>query len=200
MADDLLHNEKDLLTRIADGDEEAFALIYHHYYPLLYPFVSKLTNSPPDTIEILQETFIRVWLARDKLPAIDNFRAWIFKVSSRENLTYLKNALHHQEKLNRYGSQYREVRHADTPDELLHSTAIARLVREAVYNMPQQRRQIYQMSRDRGMKPNEIAETLSISKNTVHNVLSTALREIREHLKASGYSIPLLLHIWLKIF
>jgi RNA polymerase sigma-70 factor (ECF subfamily) len=58
--------------------------------------------------------------------------------------------------------------------------------------MPPQRQRIYRMSREQGLKPADIAEALSLSVNTVKNVLVTALKEIRNHLAAAGHVISLL--------
>ena len=67
---------------IAEGDESAFTDLFNHYYPALRPFIWKFTGSQTDSEEILQETFIRIWLNRDKLPEIDNMRNWIFTIAA----------------------------------------------------------------------------------------------------------------------
>lgn len=199
MPDSYLNNEPQLLRQIANGDEQAFALLYHHYYEQLYPFVSKFADSQANAEEILQETFIRVWLYRDKLDSIDNFRAWLFKVSSRESLGYLRDKLHNRERLNRFSDSIRATSDNYTPEEMLHLGALKKLIKEAVQAMPEQRGKIYSLSRDRGLKAEEIATLLGISVQTVHNVLSTALKDIREHLKRGGYAFPAIIYLTLNI-
>lgn len=49
-----------------------------------------------------------------------------------------------------------------------------------VSDMPKQRQLIYRMSREEGLSNNEIANKLGISKRSVENQLSIALKEIRQ--------------------
>jgi len=58
-----------------------------------------------------------------------------------------------------------------------------------VGRLPEQRRRIYQMSRDEGMKIVEIAERLAISPNTVKNTLVVSLRFIRQYLADRGHEL-----------
>src|SRR5258706_4910255 len=90
--------EEELKRRIAEGDEGAFARLFHQYYNLLRPFVWKFTRRETDAEEILQETFIRVWLNRDKITGIENLRGWIFTIASRICLTHIRKTLNDQKK------------------------------------------------------------------------------------------------------
>lgn len=183
--------EKELCKRIADGDEAAFASLFNRYYPLLRPFILKLTHSADKTEEMLQETFMRVWLSRDQLPEIENLQAWIFTIASRQCLQAIRTELNHRKKL--AALQSRETgREANTPLESTQLAEISRLVSEAVNNMPPQRQRIYRMSREQGLKPAAIAEALSLSVATVKNALVAALKDIRHHLAAAGHTIGLL--------
>jgi RNA polymerase sigma-70 factor (ECF subfamily) len=56
------------------------------------------------------------------------------------------------------------------------------------------------MSRRQGLKIDEIAQQLSLSQQTVKNVLQTVLKIIRQHLTAAGYGPYLTIFIFLKIF
>jgi len=182
--------EKELCMRIADGDEEAFASLFNRYYPLLRPFILKFTHSADKTEEMLQETFMRVWLNRDQLPEIDNLQAWIFTIASRQCLQAIRTELNHRKKL--AALQIRESGlDANTPLDATQLAEISRLISQAVNNMPPQRQRIYRMSREQGLKPAAIAEALSLSVTTVKNALVAALKDIRHHLGAAGHTISL---------
>lgn len=185
-----LYRQQDLLQRISEGDEKAFEVVFNEYYPMIRPFVWKLTQSSRDTEEVLQETFIRVWLFRDKILGIDNLRAWIFKVASRECLTLLRKKLHERQKLANWQQDISGGAVEETPADFAQLSEINRIVKEAINQMPLQRRRIYQMSREEGMKPREIAEALSLSVSTVKNVLVTSLKYIRDYLADAGHPIP----------
>lgn len=50
--------------------------------------------------------------------------------------------------------------------------------------MPEQRQRIYRMNREQGLSNEEIADRLGISKRSVENQVSLALKEIREAIAA----------------
>lgn len=194
------NKEKELLIAIADGDEKAFALLYQQYYNQLSGFLQKFLLSETAAKDILQEAFLRVWLNRDKLPGIDNFSAWLYKVVSTENLTHFRKELRSKTKISNY-AQAMELKE----QELQHSTSaefseIKTLIAAAIASMPEQRKRIYLLSRDKGYKPAEIAGLLGVSQPTVYNTLSAALKQIREYLSDAGYSIPLSVLLCLKLF
>ena len=53
------------------------------------------------------------------------------------------------------------------------------LVEMEIENMPEKQRTIYKMSRNQGIPNDKIAEQLEISKRTVENQLSLAMKQIR---------------------
>ncbi|QEH40474.1 RNA polymerase sigma factor [Chitinophaga sp. XS-30] len=192
MTDYLPDNESELLARIAEGDEAAFSQVFHFYYPRLLSFVSRFDQNSGNVDEAIQETFIRVWISRDQLPDIDNFRAWLFTIASREAIALIRKNLLKQ-KTGQAFLKNRPFPDPATPAELTETGEIKRLVGEAVARMPPARRRIYLMSREEGLKPAEIAARLNLSVSTVKNTLVSALQDIRRFLALHGHMIgPLL--------
>lgn len=196
MADDPLINETELRQRISWGDEAAFYTLYNHYRPLLRHFALNLTKSDADAEDILQETFIRVWLFRDRIEEVENMRAWIFTVSARVCYEFLRRQLNYRKKIESFSHLPGTKPEQPTPYDAFKLGEVSALIKEVVEAMPAKRRQIFQMSRDENLKPSEIASHLSLSVGTVKNVLTMALKEIRERLKASGHLIVVFLHIF----
>ncbi|HVI45718.1 MAG TPA: sigma-70 family RNA polymerase sigma factor [Chitinophaga sp.] len=188
-----MHNNNDeeqaLFQRIAEGDEDAFGRLFHAMLHILAPFVQKIVKSEEDAREVIQTTFLRVWLNRDKLPEIEHPRAWLFRVASNECYTYLrKEATEQRLRTNAAGAA------TIAPTQEISIKEIHHIIAEAVAGLSPQRRRIYQMSRNQGMKIPEIANALQLSPHTVKNALVFSLRSIRTHLERCGYGIPL---VWL---
>jgi RNA polymerase sigma-70 factor (ECF subfamily) len=57
------------------------------------------------------------------------------------------------------------------------------LINEAIQQLPPQQRTVYELSKQEGLKYDEIAELMHLSKNTVRNHLSEAMKTIRTFLK-----------------
>lgn len=191
MSSDFLHNERELIRQIAAGNEQAFGAFFSYYYPQLFSLVRRFSLHDEDVREALQETFLQVWLQRDQLEDIQSIKGWLLRIATRQCRAVLRKNLLIERSEKRAG----EYALSEWPlmTEPASITEIVRLVHEAVQRMPDQRRRIYQLSREEGLKPSEIAELLSLSVSTVKNTLVTALKQIREHLSQAGYLLPSLL-------
>lgn len=201
MRNNFLHNENELLHQVAEGNEAAFRTVYHFYYGELQPLLNKYAGSGVEREEIIQETFIRVWMNRDQLPLLDNFRAWLFTIASRVYLTALRTKMNYDKRLEGFSTTLDpQNNNLQTPFEFTHLQAIKNCIADAVHQLPPQRKRIYELSRTQGMSIEEIASELSISKQTVKNVLHTAIRAIRDYLNAAGYGFLLLLISFFKLF
>lgn len=185
-----------MLLRISEGDEQAFMILYRHYYAQLKPYVRKYAVPSMDAEEILQLTFLKVWMNRDKLPEVENLRAWIFRIAYREYLTAIRQRLTYEGRNDRYTAGHSN--NQPSPHEAVYLQGIAKCVQETVSKLSPQRKTIYELSRGHGLKNAEIAEKLNISPNTVKNSLQAALGIIRANLLAEGYG-PLALMIFIKI-
>lgn len=183
-------DEKLLFSLVATGDEKAFEALFHLFLSRLHPFIIKYTKSEQAAQEIIQETFIRVWLNRDKLGEIENPGGWLFKVASNECYTYLRKRV----LINKFSNPLTiEPDPSDATHERLDVKELNRLVGEAVDQLPAQRRKIYQMSRDEGKSIPEIAAALQLSSSTVKNALVISLKFIREYLAKSGITLSTLM-------
>ncbi|QEH41635.1 RNA polymerase sigma factor [Chitinophaga sp. XS-30] len=183
-------NESGLLQRISEGDEQAFAALYKIYVPRLVPVIRRTVQSEIMVNEVIQETFVRLWIGRDKLGGVRDAGAWIYRIAANVSYNYLKRRLVEQKALKVAGTS-RTEEHEDISAgiylrELLGS------VREAVQHMSPQRQKIYRLSREQGLTVPEIAAELGLSTNTVRNTLSSALDFLRDYLQKKGHSLLLI--------
>lgn len=180
----ILHDEKQLLQQIAQWDEAAFSTLFYAYLGFLQPFIRRLTKQAVDTEEIIQETFLRLWMSRDRLEEVRSLDAWIYTIAVNECYKWLKKQSSRQQNL----AAIDGIADVSVLDGL-HLKEVKRLIAEAVNELPASRRRIYQLSRDQGMKIPEIAALLGISPNTVKNTLVASLRSIRKYLALRGHEL-----------
>ncbi|WP_185937253.1 RNA polymerase sigma factor [Chitinophaga polysaccharea] len=189
------HIAKELLISISEGDEVAFRELFYGALPWLTSFIQRMVKSPEGAQEIVQETFIRIWLSRDKLPGLLEPQAWIVRVASNECFTWF----HKQATLRRVTgiSEEEGTAAANYAEDRLQVQETLQLIREAVAQLPPQRKKIYQLSREEGLKIQEIADRLHCSPSYVKNTLSAALSFIRGRLTAAGKILSLLFFLFL---
>ena len=175
--------ENQLFIRISEGDEAAFTFCYTEYGKMLRPFLFKLIGTRESAEEIIQEIFLKVWLHRDRLAEVENPRSWLFRVAANTGRNWLRKKMMIERHLR--VQQTAEATH-DPMAEHLDMLKIASLVQETIQSFPAQRKLIYRMSREEGLKPAEIAARLQVSVSTVKNTLLTALKTIRENIEEAG--------------
>lgn len=178
-------NEQALFIRIAEGDETAFSVCYAEYGRVLLPFLIRLVGSRDSAEEVIQEIFLKVWLYRDRLAEVENPKSWLFRVAANTGRNWLKKKMTDEQKMRQHQRQW------DVPDSSLSEQvdlkSIAGVVQRTILSFPPQRRRIYQMSREEGLKPSEIATQLDLSVSTVKNTLLSALKTIRENIEEAGF-------------
>lgn len=172
-----LTNENDLLSRLANGDERAFSAIFHHYRNKIYSYAFHLSGDAAQADELVQETFLKVWLHRDKLPHVLRFDNWLFTVARNQVFDMLKG-------MAREAAVRRQVAGHDEPgansvEDQIRSREIEVRLREALDKLPPQQKLIFTLSRHKGLKHEEIADQLQISRNTVKTHLVQALKTLR---------------------
>lgn len=170
---------------MAEGDERAFHQFYTFYSALLQPFLKKYTRQEADIEEIIQETFIRVWMNRDRLPDIEHIQAWIFRIASRVYIDHLSRQVKIAQRKDLYGTILYGSGATD-PEERTALAEIRLNIHKAVEQLSEQKKKVFHLNRELGMKPAQIAGQLNMPVGTVKNQLSAALKEIREQLIAAG--------------
>lgn len=184
------YDDHTLFLRIAEGDEAAFTRLFETYAVQLGSFVFSLTQSEKIVDDVVQETFLRVWMNRDKLPDVREPKSWLFRITA--NLCYTwRSRLMLEKKAKDHVHQHAEQTHNEVSEQL-YVNALKEAVQEAVSLLSPQRSKIYQLNRQQGFTVPEIAEYLSLSPQTVRNTLHSSLEFIREYLHKKGYPLVII--------
>ncbi len=188
-------HEKSLIERLRKGDQTAFELLFHFYYPGLVVYATQFTTDRNEAEEIVQDFFVRFWQKHNQLSPSDSLKSYLFLSVKNGSLNFLK----HKKVEERYIREMSElsVTHLVYDPEFYVSSELQEKVKNAIDLLPEKCREIFIMSRIRGMKNEEIADELNLSKRTVETQISKALKVMRIELKEYAGLLILLgiLHI-----
>lgn len=165
---------KNILCDIAAGDTEAFRTLFEMFYPKVKVFLVKLLKDDKASEDIAQDIFVKLWSMGPSLPEISSFNAYLYRMTKNAAINYLRDR-----KPSVDISELLIMCDGDIEQEYYRKEKEL-LVRLAVEQMPSQRKRIFTMSRYQGMTNDEIAKSLGLSKHTVENHLTLALKELRE--------------------
>jgi RNA polymerase sigma-70 factor (ECF subfamily) len=184
-----------LYNRIAEGDAIAFNELYELLKPKIVGYVMKLMKTEDAATEVIQEAMIRFWLNRDKLLIIEHPHAWLFRIIANECYRYFRQHGVQQRLISSLSENVTDSSH-QTEQELAYRET-RRIIQEVVQSLPPRHREVYRLSREEGLKMQEIAVRTGLSFRYVKKVLMATLKTIREKLiKAGRYSNIFLLSIF----
>jgi RNA polymerase sigma-70 factor (ECF subfamily) len=194
-----LTNENELLARVAEGDEKAFGPLFHHYRPRIYSYAFHLFGNAGLADELVQEVFLKVWVNRQKLSDVLHFEAWLFVVARNMVFDTLKQQA--KEASARKQMAALPAQDNNIVDNHILSKENEQRLQDALERLSPQQKLIFTLSRHQGMKHEEIAHHLNISRNTVKTHLVHALRTLRDtlHFQSDGL-LPFLVLLWPGLF
>ena len=174
-------SEKDLIVRLKEGDQTAFKLLFHFYYPGLVIYASQFTADRAEAEEIVQDFFVRLWQKHQHVLSSDSLKNYFFSSIRNSSLNYLKHKKIEANYLKEIYDLSNEHLAYDT--NLYIESELQEKIKNSIDLLPEKCREIFVMSRMRGLKNEEIAVELNLSKRTVETQISNALKVLRVELK-----------------
>jgi len=177
-----IYNERELLQRVAVGDQDAFARIFETYRQKLYTYLLRITKSEVVAEDILVDVFMKLWIGREMLIRIENLDGFLHKVAYNKAMDFFKTTARHARLQQVYAQRISGQAERSLEDWLIDEEC-RRILHNAINQLPPQRKLIYTLSREQGLTHEEIARALNLSRNTVKSTIMAATRSISEYLQ-----------------
>lgn len=162
-----------------------FCRLYDKYSPILYSFVLSLSRSKIDAEEIVQDTFLKLWIKRDTIDSTKSIRSWLFMIAKNRFIDLYRSRMRDPK-----FAEYMECHIVDEQDYSHHHDSSIRNFDEfkkqleiAKQDLSDRQREIFELSREQGYTAAEIAQILDLSEQVVHNQVSIATKKLREKMR-----------------
>lgn len=162
--------------------QKLFSKLYVSYYARLVRFASLYVGAMGDAENIVQDFFLYLWERKEILPELQQPDAYLFSAVKHRCLNFLRSQLsivdrrqplsdimEQEFKLKLYSLQLLD-------DSQMSIDEVEKQICRAIDSLPERCREIFVMSKLKGMKYREIAESLGISQNTVEGQMAIALK------------------------
>ncbi|WP_010664823.1 RNA polymerase sigma-70 factor [Marinilabilia salmonicolor] len=189
-----MDNQK-LCEGLRNGDKTVLDEVYYLYHKKIFAFALSYLKNQEDAYDIVQEVFINIWNHRGDLKSDARIEPLIFtatknavislfrkKSTEKKYLEYLGNAT----TSNNLGAE--ELSDFGFLEEEYHSL---------IDQLPEKRRKVFMLSRQKGLTNKEIAKQLGVSEKTVENQLTKALAFLREKFGSGGFLGLLFFHLFI---
>jgi RNA polymerase sigma-70 factor (family 1) len=170
------HPDQNILQKVTQGDENAFATLYNYYKIPALRFTVSLLKDEEEAENMVQDVFLKIWMKREHIKPDHNFNSYLFTCLRNMAFDYFKKV----EKSDYLRRQYMELIKIAADDEKEEKERQIHLVQTAIDSLSLKRKQILRLNIEEGKSYQEIAEFLRISKNTVKNQLVKAKQILRE--------------------
>ena len=185
MCSDNFSEERSLILRLTEGDEDAFCELYATYKNRLIYFAMRFLKSREYAEDVFQDAFTVVWQSRRFINPDASFSSYLYTIMRNRILNQLRNAANEEKLKESILSQALDYTE-DTKREVMLND-LKSLISHALQQLTPRQREIFEMSREAQLSHKEIADKLGISVNTVQEHISTSLKLIRTYLiKYSG--------------
>lgn len=172
-----MYNEEEIIALIIQGDETAFGRLFEHYRDKVYSIAYKLTHSTTVAEDVVEDVFLKIWLKRNELAAIQNFDAYLFTITRNDVYKIMKVSAKNY-KVSELTDLNQLPAKNDTEDYLM-DKEYRSLLQKAIDRLPDQQKQVYQLIKEQDMKREAVANILRIQPETVKFHLAQAMKNIR---------------------
>jgi RNA polymerase sigma-70 factor, ECF subfamily len=169
-------SDRELLDRIRRGDQAAFEELFRTHYAALVGFAEGMVRRRDVAEEVVQEVLLNLWRRRETLQLEDSLRAYLYQSARNRALNHLRHERVVRDAAPRIVG---EDSVAAAGAAALEEAEIAAAVRQAVSELPERCREVFELSRTEGLRYAEIARVLGISVKTVETQMGRALKALR---------------------
>ena len=161
--------------------QQLFNELFREHEHKLYAFAAKVLRSDAQAKDIVQDVFLKLWTIREQLHEIENMDAFLYRLTENRVYDYLRAAATREKTRQELWQRIQAV--TDNGAIPLEAKEYHQLVQQAIEQLPPQRKTIYLLSKEDGLKQQQIADELQLSPHTVRNHLAEAFRSIRNYVK-----------------
>lgn len=175
-----------LFSGISLQDERIFRDFYDYYRSRIYTVALRLSNDVATAEDVVQDTFLKIWIIRDEIKHIDNIEKYVFVIAKNSVLNLIKKNEHYK----RYAQEVAKdaiLRVFSDTDFNVQEKEFEDILQQAIKRLPEKQRQAYILSKEKYLTRNEAAKELNVSPETIKSNLEKAIKSIRafclRHLK-----------------
>lgn len=180
-------SDEELMVLLCQGQEAGFAELIRRYQNDIFRFCLHYLKDVERAKDLAQETFVRVYVARDRFDGERRFRPWVLCIARNLCLNELKRKKAvPMQSLEEYASTARgdtgeALRSsADGPGERLMAQERRELLAKALDQLDAESREIVVLRFFEHMQARDIAEIVNSSEGAVRTKLHRILKGLRE--------------------
>lgn len=180
--------DQDLVLRVVQGDNEAFALLVRRYQGMVFNVAYRLLGNQGDAEDLTQEAFIRAYRAMESFDATRPLAPWLKRITTNACLNWLEmqrvrpqttaadlvTTDQVEDPLDNFADP------GGTPEQHLAGFEQTQRIRLALTGLPTRYRVVIELRHYQDLSYDEIAATLNVPVSTVKSDLFRARKMLEK--------------------
>jgi RNA polymerase sigma-70 factor, ECF subfamily len=171
-----------MVRGIRDGDRDAFMSVVRIYQQRVFAMAYSILHNKEDALDIVQETFLRLYRKADLYREGNNFQAWLLQIARNLCVDHYRKNIRKRRELES-SKTLDEIQVAAPPDPASSPAAEMKdIVGRCIDRLANRQRMVFVLRHVDELQFNEISETMKISVGTVKSLHFKAVRNMKKWL------------------
>lgn len=166
-----------LVTRVLDGERDAFDILIKKYQEFIYNYIFKVTLSKEDSEDIIQEVFIKAYENLYRLKNKEKLYSWLFRITVNTMNTHFKRKKQYTSVDNNVLLNI-QCDSKDTPEEILQVKEENIELLKRLSALSEEQKNAMVLKYVQGFSYKEVGEILGIKEETVKTKLFRAKKKL----------------------
>lgn len=168
----MLKNEKKIIERLKNKEEEAFNILYKWYFRYIFYIIFKIVDNKEVANDLTNDTFVTMYQKIDTHDESKNFKYWLVAIAKNNALQYLR------KKKKDFVLDNETAENVTDPN-----SSFEKMMEQCSLVLTREEFDI--VNRHIVFKEGfvEIAVDLEMSKSTVHRIYKNAIQKLRKELR-----------------
>ncbi|GAA2983966.1 RNA polymerase sigma-70 factor (ECF subfamily) [Microbacterium terrae] len=172
----------ELLVRVADGDQNAFARVYDMLSPRVFGLILRVLVDRAQSEEVLQEVFLEIWQSAGRFaPNRGQGRSWVLTIAHRRAVDRVRASQSSTDRDIRAGFRDLDVAH-DQVAEQVELRIEGTRVTQALAGLPEPQREALTLAYYGGYSQSEIAALVGAPLGTIKTRMRDGLSRLRSEM------------------
>jgi RNA polymerase sigma-70 factor, ECF subfamily len=178
--------DEDLISFVADGDTQAFDVLYDRHSRAAYSLAYRMMNGRQAAEDLTQDAFLKVWRATTSY-RVDrgSVRTWILSIVHNQGIDQLRSHASRRRTQDKVEASAPKSQPSEAFAETWRNSQRDQ-VREALNSLPQEQLKILELAYFSCYTHVELAELLDLPLGTVKGRMRLGLKKLRDHFEARG--------------
>lgn len=167
--------------------EGAFEKLIDQTRRYAYNTAYRITRSSEDSMDIVQEAYIRIWKNMDKFDSKGSFTYWFHRVLRNLSIDWLRKQASQKGKPVRDSEIPDRQSEESGPDSQLERKEVDGLIRSWLSALPKTQQKVFIMRDLENLSIKEVSEETGLTESSIKTNLWLARKKLRELLISNGY-------------